>query len=54
MSNRVVITGLGSISALGLNSEAFWQAIKTGQSGIDILQGFAPGALKMALGAQVK
>ncbi len=54
MSNRVVITGLGSISALGLNSEAFWQAIKTGQSGIDTLQGFAPGALKMALGAQVK
>ncbi len=54
MSHRVVITGLGSISALGLNTDDFWQAIKNGQSGIDAIQGFAPGTLKMQLGAQVK
>lgn len=36
--NRVVITGLGVISALGLTAEAFWQALTACQSGIGPVQ----------------
>src|SRR5271156_961770 len=31
---RVVISGMGVISALGLNQQQFWQALASGQSGI--------------------
>ena len=34
MSRRVVITGLGAVSGLGLDASAFWQALKAGQSAI--------------------
>jgi nodulation protein E len=53
-TSRVVVTGLGSVSALGLDTDQFWAAVKTGQSGIAPLQGFAEAALKIKLGAQVK
>jgi nodulation protein E len=54
MNNRVVITGLGAVSALGLNTDQFWSAIKEGQSGIASLQGFDEAALKIKRAAQVK
>ena len=31
---RVVISGMGVISALGLDQEGFWQSLASGQSGI--------------------
>jgi len=34
VEHRVVITGLGSISALGLNTKEFWKALKEGRSAI--------------------
>lgn len=34
MSRRVVITGLGAVSGLGLDASTFWQALKAGQSAI--------------------
>jgi len=34
MNQRVVITGLGAISGLGLNATAFWDALKAGRSAI--------------------
>lgn len=34
MSRRVMITGLGAISGLGLNTTAFWGALSAGQSAI--------------------
>ena len=34
MNRRVVITGLGAVSGLGLDVPAFWQALETGRSGI--------------------
>ncbi len=33
-SNRVAITGLGVITAIGSGKEAFWEALKTGRCGI--------------------
>lgn len=51
--DRVVITGLGSVSALGLDTDRFWSALKAGRSGIAPLQGFADAGLKINSGAQV-
>ena len=34
MNRRVVITGLGAVSGLGLNVPAFWQELEAGRSGI--------------------
>ncbi len=38
MSNRVVITGLGAISASGEGADALWQAVLNGKSGIDYIR----------------
>lgn len=54
MSDRVVITGLGSVSALGLNTDQFWSSVKEGRSGISSLTGFDDAGLKVNLGAQVR
>lgn len=50
MNSRVVITGLGAISGLGLNTATFWNALKTGQSAI---KPFDPPIedIKMSIGA---
>lgn len=34
MKQQVVITGLGSVSALGINTSAFWESLTTGQTAI--------------------
>lgn len=53
MGNRVVVTGLGSVSALGLTTVQFWSRITAGESGIRELRGFDPGMLRIRVGAQV-
>jgi 3-oxoacyl-[acyl-carrier-protein] synthase II len=47
---RVVVTGLGVITSLGLNVEDFWQALLKGQSGIREITRFAvdSSAVKIA------
>ena len=40
MSNRVVITGEGSISPLGLSSKELWNNLIHGKSGIKLIQNF--------------
>jgi 3-oxoacyl-[acyl-carrier-protein] synthase II len=40
MKRRVVITGTGSITPLGIGTQTFWNAIKEGKSGIDIVTRF--------------
>jgi len=39
-SRRVVITGLGVVSSIGLGKEVFWSALLEGKSGIRRIQGF--------------
>jgi len=52
MKRRVVITGLGAVSGLGLNKTAFWQALIAGQSAIKPLDLPIEG-IKISMGAQV-
>lgn len=51
---RVVITGLGVISPVGLTTEAFWQSLVNGQSGIARLQGLDLTGLEVSVAAQLK
>ena len=54
MTQRVVVTGLGVISALGYNSADFWKALQEGRSGIAPIQAIAPGQLRFQNGAEVR
>jgi len=51
---RVVVTGLGSISALGPTAHEFWSALTEARSGIRPLQSAEPGRLRFSQGAEVR
>jgi nodulation protein E len=51
---RVVITGMGCVSALGLNAKETWQAMREGRSGIAPLTGLAAADLRTPVAAQLK
>ena len=53
MNRRVVVTGLGVVSALGSNVDTFWQALARGQNGIRPIEAIEPGALRFPNGAEV-
>ena len=51
---RVVVTGLGMVSPLGLNTADSWDAIAAGRSGIDYITGFDAEAFDTRFAAEVK
>jgi 3-oxoacyl-[acyl-carrier-protein] synthase II len=52
--NRVVITGVGAISPIGIGREKFWQSCVDGRSGIRRIEGFEVGHLRSKMGGQVE
>ena len=54
MKRRVVITGIGVISALGHNSSDFWQSLRDGQSGIGPITSVDRTQLRLQNGAEVR
>jgi len=54
MQPRVVVTGLGSITPLGLNTEAMWQAVLEGKSGISTITRFDADEYASKIAAEVK
>jgi 3-oxoacyl-[acyl-carrier-protein] synthase II len=40
MSDRVVITGLGVVSALGIGWQEFWESLLAGKSGVSPVSSF--------------
>ena len=50
---RVVVTGVGTVSAMGPTADAFWLALQEGRSGIRPLSGFDGNDLGFACGAQI-
>ncbi|AUG57699.1 beta-ketoacyl-ACP synthase II [Acetivibrio saccincola] len=54
MKKRVVITGMGVISALGNELEKFWDAIKNGECGISTVTSFDASNLSTKVAAEVK
>jgi len=53
MSHRVVITGLGIVSSIGVGKEAFWENCLQGISGIKPIQRFDVSSYRSQLGAQL-
>ena len=51
---RVVVTGLGIISPLGLNTADTWDAVVNGRSGIDYITSFDAEAFDTRFAAEVK
>jgi beta-ketoacyl-acyl-carrier-protein synthase II len=53
-SQRVVITGLGAISPLGLTVADFWAGLVAGRSGIGPITQFDPGDMPTTIAGEVK
>ena len=51
---RVVVTGLGVVSPLGLNVEETWDGLLAGRSGAARIQRFDPSELDVRFGCEVK
>ena len=54
MSNRVVVTGLGMISPLGLDVPSTWEGLLSGRSGVDYITQFDPENFETKIAAEVK
>ena len=52
-SRRVVITGLGVISPIGLDKAAYWEALCTSRSGVRPITSFDAAALPCRIGGEV-
>lgn len=51
---RVVITGFGCVTPIGIGRENFWQGLKDGTSGISRIESFDPSDCKVKIAAEVK
>lgn len=54
MSRRVVVTGLGAVTPIGIGVEAFWQGILEGKTGFAPISRFDATGYKCRLAAEVK
>lgn len=52
--NRVVVTGLGVISPIGIGVAAFWDALKAGKNGIERITRFDPTGLASQVAGEVR
>lgn len=52
-TRRVVVTGMGAVTPLGLTSRDFWQGLQEGRCGISRIQAFDPTAFPCQLAGQV-
>ena len=50
---RVVITGVGPVTPLGVCAEAFWNALAEGRSAVRRLQTFDPGGFDSQVGGEI-
>lgn len=51
--NRVVVTGLGVVSSLGLGHSNFWRNLKSGRKGDGFVRSFDTSQLNVHIGAEV-
>jgi 3-oxoacyl-[acyl-carrier-protein] synthase II len=54
MDRRVVITGMGVITPLGLTLEQYWDNLSNGRSGVDRISNFDPSDYSSQIGGEVK
>ena len=54
MKSRVVVTGVGAVSPLGLDTQSTWEALLAGKSGVDRISSFDPEGYATTIAAEVK
>ena len=54
MSRRVVVTGMGAITPIGLSVEEFWDGVKEGKLGFGEITRFDSSEYKAHMAAEVK
>ena len=54
MKKRVVVTGMGAITPIGLSVEEFWQSVKEGRHGFAPITRFDTSEYKCHIAAEVK
>jgi nodulation protein E len=53
MPRRVAVTGIGVLSAIGLDRESFWESLRGGVCGIRPMQSMPPGELRFSNAAEI-
>ncbi len=51
---RVVITGFGCVTPIGIGREAFWNGLETGKSGVSRIESFDVSDSKVKIAAEIK
>jgi 3-oxoacyl-[acyl-carrier-protein] synthase II len=54
VKRRVVVTGLGAITPIGLNVEEFWNGLISGKNGVDLITHFDTSKFDTTFAAEVK
>lgn len=54
MSRRIVVTGMGVISPVGIGVEPFWESLINGKSGISLIEGFDTTKYSVKIAGEVK
>jgi 3-oxoacyl-[acyl-carrier-protein] synthase II len=54
MRRRVVVTGLGVVSPIGIGHQAFWSGLVAGRSGVGVIARFDPSAYTTRIAAEVR
>lgn len=51
---RVVVTGIGCVTPIGIGKDQYWQSIRTGRSGVERITRFEADDLPVQIAAEVK
>lgn len=51
---RVVITGFGCVTPIGIGRDEFWQSLKTGKSGVSRIESFDVSNSRVKIAAEIK
>jgi len=54
MIRKVVVTGIGAVTPIGNDTEAYWEGLVKGRNGIDLITKIDTSTQKVVLGAEVK
>jgi len=52
--NRVIVTGLGVVTPVGIGLKQFWEGLKAGRNGVDRISAFDPSEFRSQMAAEVK
>ena len=51
---KIVITGMGAVTPIGIGVDAYWESVTAGKSGIDTIKAFDPSELAVQVAGEVK